>query len=48
MAPRERFVIYLYDKTCNLSDINDARQYLFCQKIWDIENIPPTKAALLQ
>ena len=48
MAPLQRFVIYLYDKTCNLSDINEARQYLFCQKTRDIENIPPTKAALLQ
>ena len=39
MAPLERFVIYLYDKTrdktCNLSDINEARQYLFCQKTLD-------------
>ena len=26
MAPLERFVIYLYDKTCNLSDINEAWQ----------------------
>ena len=48
MAPLERFGIYLYDKTCNLSDIVETRQYLFCQKTRDIENIPPTKAALLQ
>ena len=46
MAPLERIVIYLYDKTCNLSDTNEARQYIFCQKTWDIENIPPTKTAL--
>ena len=26
------------DKTCNLSDINEARQYLFCQKTLDWEN----------
>ena len=48
MAPLKRFVIYLYDKTCNLSDINEAQQYLFCQKTWDIENIPATKAVPLQ
>ena len=48
MAPLQRLVIYLCDKTCNLSDINEARWYLFCQKTRDIENIPPTKAAPLQ
>ena len=48
VAPLQRWVIYLCDKTCNLSDINEARQYLFCQKTQDIENVPPIKAAPLQ
>ena len=34
MAFLERFVIYLYDSTCNLSDINEARQYLFWHWHW--------------
>ncbi|CAH3151254.1 unnamed protein product [Porites lobata] len=44
----ERFVILLYDRTSSLEDINQARKHLFAQKGRSIENIPPTKAALVQ
>ena len=43
----ERFVILLYDRTSSLEDINQARKHLFAQKGRSIENIPPTKAALV-
>ena len=44
----ERFVILLYDRTSSLEDINQARKHLFAQKGRSIENIPLTKAALVQ
>ena len=48
VASLERFVILLYDRTSSLEDINQARKHLFAQKGRSIENIPPTKAALVQ
>lgn len=44
----ERFVILLYDRASTLSNVNDARKYLFTQKNRSIDNIPPTSAALRQ
>lgn len=44
----ERFVILLYDRTSSLEDINQARKHHFAQKGRSIENIPQTKAALVQ
>lgn len=44
----ERFVILLYDRTSGEKDINMARKQLFAQKGRPLENIPPTRAALLQ
>ena len=41
-------MILLYDRTSSLEDINQARKHLFAQKGRSIENIPPTKAALVQ
>ena len=41
-------LILLYDRTSSLEDINQAKKHLFAQKGRSIENIPPTKAALVQ
>ena len=43
-----RFVVLMYDKTSVLEDVNEARKQLFTQKNRSIENIPPTKGALIQ
>ena len=48
MAWIEKFVIRMYDTTCSINNINETRQYMYCQKSRDIENIPPTQAALQQ
>ncbi|KAK3746528.1 hypothetical protein QZH41_007370 [Actinostola sp. cb2023] len=48
LAVIERFIILLYDRTSNLTEVNMARQYLFSKKSRNLENIPPTKEALLQ
>ena len=44
----ETFVIRLYSKTCNTNDVNEARKILFARENRQIENIPPTRAALKQ
>jgi len=44
----ERFIVVMYSRTCALSSVNEARKQLFSQGSRTIENIPPTKAALLQ
>lgn len=44
----ERFVILVYDKNSVDVDVNVARRNLYCRKNKAIENIPPTKAALVQ
>lgn len=44
----QRFVILMYDRTSDVGDINECRKVLFTKKTRSIENIPPTKAALLQ
>jgi len=44
----EIFIILLYNRMSSEKDINQARKALFCQKGRSIENIPPTKAALVQ
>lgn len=48
IQPLERFVILLYDRTSGLSNVNEARKQLFTKKSRTLENIPPTKAALIQ
>jgi hypothetical protein len=48
-ASVERFSILLYDRTTQLSDINDVRKDLFTRKgRFKHENLPPTKAALTE
>lgn len=44
----ERFTVILYDKNCELDNVNEARKELFCQKSKSMEKLPPTKDALLQ
>lgn len=42
----ERFVVLMYDRTSESTEVNDARKQLFTQKSRTLENIPPTQAAL--
>eukprot|EP00795_Rhopilema_esculentum_P012948 gene12948-3707_t len=44
----EQFVVVMYDKTSQSSNVNEARLQLFAKKSRSLENIPPTKAALEQ
>ena len=44
----EQFTILLYDKNSTEECINHARRELFSKKGRSLENIPPTKDALLQ
>ncbi len=48
VQPLERFVVLLYDRTSGLGSINQARKQLFTQKSRTFDNLPPTKAALIQ
>lgn len=48
VAPLERFVILLYNRTISQTCINQARKYIFCQKARGIDCLPPTGAALVQ
>jgi len=44
----ERFVVPTYDRTSEHQGVDAARRYLFSKKSREIENIPPTAAALLE
>ena len=48
MAVIEMLVVLLYDRTCNLLNVNEARQELFSKKSRTLDNFPPTQEALLQ
>ena len=48
MAVIERFVVLLYNRTSNLTEVNEARQELFSKKSRSLDSIPPTSASLLQ
>jgi hypothetical protein len=48
METLERFVVLLYKRTSPLSKVNEARKRLFAFGNRQLENIPPTSAALLQ
>ena len=43
----ERFTVVLYDKTSQLSSVDEARRELFCHRD-KMEALPPTQGALLQ
>ena len=44
----ERFVVLMYDRTSQITEVNTQRQALFSRRGRSIENIPPTQAALRQ
>ena len=44
----ERFVILMYDRSSQLTDVNECRKILFARKGRSIDNLPPTRGALLQ
>ena len=44
----ERFVVVMYRRTSQAHKVNDARKQLFANSNRQIENIPPTKAALFE
>ena len=44
----ERFVTLLYDHMSSLRKVNEVRQELFSRKGRSLDNIPPTKASLMQ
>jgi len=48
MESFERFVVLMYDRTSELQGADAARRCLFSKKSKEIENIPPTAAALLE
>ena len=48
METIERFTVLLYDRTSRVTKVNEVRQELFSKKARTLENIPPTKASLLQ
>jgi len=41
-------VVLMYDRTSERQGVDAARRYLFSKKSREIENIPPTAAALLE
>ena len=47
-AAIESFVVLLYDRKSSSNEVNITRKQLFAQKGRTLENIPPTKDALLQ
>ena len=48
MEELERFVVLLYSRTSQFITVNDARKVLFSHGNRGLQNIPPSKAALLQ
>ena len=48
MSTLERFVVLLYDRTSDITMINDCRKQLSIRKSRILENLTPTKAALQQ
>ena len=44
----EKFVILMYDRMSQVTSINNARLELFAAKNRTLENIPPTRASLVQ
>ena len=44
----ESFFCLMYDKTTYISNVTNSRQMLFMKKSKTVDNIPPTKNALIQ
>lgn len=47
-ATVERFVIIMYDRTSNKECVNSVRKHLFTKKNRQMQNLPPSKAALME
>ena len=45
---QERLIILIYEKNSVDEEVNVARRNMYCKKNKAIENIPPTKDALIQ
>ena len=48
LATLERYTVLMYDQTSQLESVNETRKHLFTQKSRQIENLPPSQAALWQ
>ncbi|GFO47368.1 hypothetical protein PoB_007387300 [Plakobranchus ocellatus] len=48
MSVLEAYVVLLYDRTCTETTVDSAKKNIFTTKDRSMDNIPPTKAALLQ
>ena len=48
MSTLERLVVLLYDRTSDITMVNDCREQLFTRKSRILENLPPAKAELQQ
>ena len=48
MSTLERLAVLLYDRTSDITMVNDCRKQLFTRKYRILENLPPTKAELQQ
>lgn len=44
----ERYTVVVYDKTCQVTSVNEARKEMFSQRSKSMESIPPTQSALLE
>ena len=44
----QKFTVLMYDTKCDLEKVNDARRYLFTNKLKLLESIPPTLQSLYQ
>ena len=48
MQRLERFTVLMYNKSSNLSSVNEARRMMFTHGLKALESIPPTQHALFQ
>lgn len=48
MEHLKRFVVLIYDRTSNKTNVNEARKQLLAQKFRAYDDIPPTRTSLLQ
>ena len=46
MAMLERYTVLMYDRTSSSKTVNECRHMLFIKKSRQIDNLPPTNAAL--
>ena len=44
----ERFTCLVYDRTSTVEDVNDCQQKLYINYVQSVDDIPPTRDALIQ